>query len=439
MIESRNVIIGFGKAGKTLAKSLAANGEQVILIEKSDQMYGGTCINVGCLPSKALILDGERNVEFTKAMERKTQMVEKLRSKNYHLIADEDNVEVWNGVASFESNYELKVAMADGETRYVKGERIIVDTGSTSVIPNIKGLKISDKMIVSNQALNLEKLPKSMVILGVGYIGLEFAQMYASFGTKITMIGIQDEFIPREDRDIADMIWKDMHDMGIEIHLAENVEELEETATGVNVKTDKDTYQADVVLIATGRRPNTDDLALENTNIKLGSRGEIEVNEKLQTTVDNIWAVGDVKGGLQFTYVSLDDYRIVNDQLLGQGERTTANRPNIPYSVFINPPLSNVGMNEEQAKKSGQKYQIYKQIVTGIPRAQVTGDTRGLMKIIVNPETDMILGATLYSESSHEMINLITLAMNEDIPFTKLKQQIYTHPTMSETLNTIFN
>ena len=439
MLRCQNVVIGFGKAGKTLAKTIAAQGEEVIMIEKSNEMYGGTCINVGCLPSKALIIDGEKKQSFTEAMTRKNHMVDKLRAKNYHMLADLDDVEVWNGTASFENDHDLKVVMHDGEIRYLHGERIIIDTGSTSVIPNVKGLQLSDKIIVSDQALSLTKRPDSMLIMGAGYIGLEFAEMFASYGTKVTMIGNNSEFIPREDRDVADMIWSDMENLGIDIHLDEQIAELRETADYVEVVSDKGQYKADVVLVAVGRKPNTADLHLENTHIECGARGEIVVDEYLRTTVDNIWAVGDVKGGLQFTYISLDDYRIVYDELFGQSQRTTNNRTVVPYSVFLTPPMSNVGLNEQQAKEKGLNFKVYKQLVAGIPRAHVSGDTRGMMKIIVDTDTNLILGATLYSESSHEMINLIALAMNAKVPFTELKNQIYTHPTMSETLNTIFN
>lgn len=442
MEKFKNVVIGFGKAGKTLAKFLAQHDEEVLLIERSDQMYGGTCINVGCLPSKNMIINGQRHLEFADAVAKRGTMTKQLRNKNYHMVADEPLATVWNGQASFVSNHELKVAMADGTVRQVAAERIFINTGATPVWPKVPGLTPSERIVSSKEAMELAKKPARLAIIGGGYIGLEFAEMFNSFGSEVTILDHHAQLLGREDADIAAEVTNDLVSLGIKIEL--NAELTSAADDGQQVlltyhqNGQKRQTEFDAVLVAAGRRPNIDGLGLENTDIALTERNAIQVDDRLRTTGPDVWALGDVNGGPMFTYISLDDFRIVKDQLFGQGKRTTADRNVVPTASFLTPPLANVGINERQAHAAGKDYLVFKLPVKAIPKARVLEDQRGVYEAIVERDTHRILGATLYAAEAHETINLIALAMKADLPYETLRDMIFTHPTMSEALNDLF-
>ena len=438
----KNIIIGFGKGGKTLAKFLAQKGEEVLVIEKSNKMYGGTCINIACLPSKRLIIEAANGVSYVDAVNGKNEMTAQLREKNYHMLADEKTITVLDGKAHFIADHEIEVELPNGKKAQYKGDRIFINTGAVPVMLPIPGLKESKYILDSTQAMDEKKMPKNLTIIGAGYIGLEFASMFAKYGSKVTVLDHNKEFLVREDEDISNAVRKDMEDAGIKFEFGADIEKITAEKTDAKV-----TYQingktkainADRILVATGRKPNTENLGLENTAIETTDRGAIKVDDFLRTTVDNVWAIGDVKGGLQFTYISLDDFRIIKDQLFGTGARMVSDRKVIPYSVFISPALSQVGLNEKQANKLGKEYKLFKLPVTAIPKAKVAKDNRGLFKALVDPETEKILGATLYGIESYELINMISLAMKAHLSYTVLRDQIYTHPTMSEAFNDLF-
>ncbi len=438
----KNIIIGFGKGGKTLAKFLAQKGEEVLVIEKSNKMYGGTCINIACLPSKRLIIEAANGVSYVDAVNGKNEMTAQLREKNYHMLADEKTVTVLDGEAHFIADHEIEVKLPNGKKVQYKGDRIFINTGAVPVMLPIPGLKESKYILDSTQAMDEKKMPKNLTIIGAGYIGLEFASMFAKYGSKVTVLDHNKEFLAREDEDISNAVKKDMEDAGIKFELGADIEKITDETTDakityqINGKTK--TINADRILVATGRKPNTENLGLENTAIETTDRGAIKVDDFLRTTVDNVWAIGDVKGGLQFTYISLDDFRIIKDQLFGTGARMVSDRKVVPYSVFISPALSQVGLNEKQANKLGKEYKLFKLPVTAIPKAKVAKDNRGLFKALVDPETEKILGATLYGIESYELINMISLAMKAHLSYTVLRDQIYTHPTMSEAFNDLF-
>ena len=434
----QNIIIGFGKGGKTLAKFLAQKDEEVLVIEKSKQMYGGTCINIACLPSKRLIIEAGNGVEFTDAVNGKNQMTSMLRGKNYHMLADEPTVTVLDGEAKFIADHEIEVITAAGEKEQYRGERIFINTGALPVMLPIPGLAESKAVLDSTAAMDQKEMPEKLVIIGAGYIGLEFASMFAKYGSKVTVLDLHKQFLPREDDDIASEIKKDMENSDVTFELGVKINRVD----GQTVFYEKDgqSYEvaADRILIATGRKPNTENLGLENTGIQLTDRGAVKVDDHLQTTVPNVWAIGDVKGGLQFTYISLDDFRIIKDQLFGSGKRSLSDRINVPYSVFITPSLSRVGLSEKEAKAQGIDYELKKLPVAAIPKAHVLKDPRGLFKALIDPKTGLILGVTLYGAESYELINMISLAMKMKIPADVLRNQIYTHPTMSESFNDLF-
>lgn len=441
MQEFKNIIIGFGKGGKTLAKNLAAKGESVLVVEKSKKMYGGTCINIACLPSKNLIINAQRGIKFEDAVKQKDEMTTALRNKNYHMVADEETATVLDGTAKFVDNHTIEIVLDSGEKTKIKGERIFINTGATPIIPQVKGLKESKYILDSTAAIDQNSLPNELVILGAGYIGMEFASMFARYGAKVTVLDTNEKFLKREDDDISEMIFNDLSQDGIEFNLGVKVVEVRDLSDKVEIVYEingqKRTVKADKLLVATGRKPVTEGLGLENTDIKLDERGAIKVDDYLRTTAENVWAIGDVKGGPQFTYISLDDFRIIFDQLYGKGERKVSDRKLVPYSVFTTPALSRVGLNEVEAKNKGIEYKLFKLAATSIPKAKVIGNIRGMYKILVNPDTEEILGATIYGEESYEVINLIALAMKAKLPYTMLRDQIYTHPTMSEALNDV--
>lgn len=441
MQEFKNIIIGFGKGGKTLAKNLAAKGESVLVVEKSKKMYGGTCINIACLPSKNLIINAQRGIKFEDAVKQKDEMTTALRNKNYHMVADEETATVLDGTAKFVDNHTIEIVLDSGEKTKIKGERIFINTGATPIIPQVKGLKESKYILDSTAAMDQNSLPNELVILGAGYIGMEFASMFARYEAKVTVLDTNKKFLKREDDDISEMIFNDLSQDGIEFNLGVKVVEVRDLSDKVEIVYEingqKRTVKADKLLVATGRKPVTEGLGLENTDIKLDERGAIKVDDYLRTTAENVWAIGDVKGGPQFTYISLDDFRIIFDQLYGKGERKVSDRKLVPYSVFTTPALSRVGLNEVEAKNKGIEYKLFKLAATSIPKAKVIGNTRGMYKILVNPDTEEILGATIYGEESYEVINLIALVMKAKLPYTMLRDQIYTHPTMSEALNDV--
>ena len=442
------VIIGFGKGGKTLAGALAKNGRKVVMIEQSEKMYGGTCINVACIPTKSLVhsadisaLKGgdfeDKAARFTAAIAQKDMLTAKLRDKNYHKLADNENIEVITGKGSFVDAHHVAV-----NDDVIEAEQIFINTGARPFIPPIEGLKQSRYAYVSEQLLDLKELPKRFVIIGGGYIGMEFASMYANFGSEVTVIQDGAVFLPREDSEIATAVLESLEKRGVKVIRSAKIVKTEDrdgyAVVTIETENGREELPAEAVLIATGRRPNVEGLNLDRAGVELTERGAVKVNEHLQTTAENIYAMGDVVGGLQFTYISLDDYRIVSSAVLGDGTRTTASRGAVPYSVFLDPAFSRIGMSEEEARSKGYNVKVAKLPAMAIPKANVLQKPTGLLKAVVDADTGLILGAHLFCEESYEMINLFKIVMDAKLPYTVLRDNIYTHPTMSESLNDLF-
>lgn len=450
------IIIGFGKGGKTLAAEFAKRGQKVAIIERSDKMYGGTCINIGCIPTKTLVHQAkmasalkdatfeERSEFYRNAVSVKESVTSALRNKNYHNLADNPNVTVYTGIGSFVSADVVAVRTATEEIR-LTSKQIIIDTGAETVIPPIEGVAGNPFVYTSTSIMELADLPRRLVIIGGGYIGLEFASMYASFGSQVTVLESYPELIAREDRDIAASVKETLEKKGIVFRMnakVQSVNRVEDKAivTFADSQTDEVfVLEADAVLLATGRRSNTKDLNLEVAGVEVDVRGAIIVDEYLKTTNPNIRAVGDVKGGLQFTYISLDDYRIVREDLFGDKERRTGDRNPVSYSVFIDPPLSRIGLNEEEARRQNRDIIVKKLPVMAIPRAKTLGETDGLLKAIIDKNTGKILGCVLFAPDSGEVINTVAVAMKTGQDYTFLRDFIFTHPSMSEALNDLFS
>ena len=450
------IIIGFGKGGKTLAAEFAKRGQKVAIIERSDKMYGGTCINIGCIPTKTLVHQAkmasalkdatfeERSEFYRNAVSVKESVTSALRNKNYHNLADNPNVTVYTGIGSFVSADVVAVRTATEEIR-LTSKQIIINTGAETVIPPIEGIAGNPFVYTSTSIMELADLPRRLVIIGGGYIGLEFASMYASFGSQVTVLESYPELIAREDRDIAASVKETLEKKGIVFRMnakVRSVNRVEDKAivTFADSQTNEVfVLEADAVLLATGRRPNTKDLNLEVAGVEVDVRGAIIVDEYLKTTNPNIRAVGDVKGGLQFTYISLDDYRIVREDLFGDKERRTGDRNPVSYSVFIDPPLSRIGLNEEEARRQNRDIIVKKLPVMAIPRAKTLGETDGLLKAIIDKNTGKILGCVLFAPDSGVVINTVAVAMKTGQDYTFLRDFIFTHPSMSEALNDLFS
>ncbi len=429
MKKVKNLIIGFGKAGKTLAAFLGERKEEVVLVEKSKNMYGGTCINVGCIPTKKLISLAKNATTFEEAVVIKNNLVSKLNNANYQKLAQYDTVKIIDGTARFVADDKVEI---NGEV-YIP-ENIFINTGATPVIPNIKGLELSDVIHTSETIMNLKQLPATLTIIGGGFIGLEFASMFAKFGTRVTILDSSEQFLPNEDDDVIAEVLNSLQSLNIQLQLNATIEKIENNVIHYSASGQQKTISQDHILISTGRKPNIADLKLENTSIALTPKGAIKVDQYLKTNVDHIYALGDVNGGQNFTYISLDDFRIIKSQLMNQ-QYTLNDRQAIPTTVFLYPPLSKVGINEKMAKAQNLNYQVFTMKAALIPNAKVLGNETGIYKVIVDAETKLILGATLFAEHSQEVINLFTLAINNKITYDKLRDQIYTHPTMAEALN----
>lgn len=450
------IIIGFGKGGKTLAVEFAKHGKEVAVIERSDKMYGGTCINIGCIPTKTLVHQAkiaasmqnasfrERQDFYRKAIAIKECVTGALRDKNYHNLADRPEITVYTGTGSFVSPDTVAVHTATEEF-LLKAENIIINTGAETIIPAIEGVEGNPFVYTSTSIMELTELPRRLVIVGGGYIGLEFASMFASFGSGVTVLEGYPELIPREDRDIAANVKEVLEKQGVVFRMNARVGSIRHTDKGAVITfTDAQTGQvseleAGAVLLATGRKPNTEGLNLAAAGVKVNERGAILTDEYLVTTNPHIRAVGDVKGGLQFTYISLDDYRIIREDMFGQKERKTGDREPVSYSVFIDPPLSRIGMNEDDAIRQGLEVLVRKLPVAAIPRARTLGERDGLLKAVIDKHTGKILGCTLFAPESGEVINTVAVAMKTGMKYTFLRDFIFTHPSMTEALNDLFS
>ena len=450
------IIIGFGKAGKTLAAELSNRGWQVAVVERSSMMYGGTCPNIACIPTKTLVHEAgiaallyhddypkQANL-YKQAIGRKNRLTSFLRNNNYERLSKRPNVTVYTGEGSFVSANIIKVALPEGDIE-LQGKELFINTGSTPIIPAIDGIKESQKVYTSTTLLDLNVLPQRLIIVGGGYIGLEFASMYAEFGSKVTLLEGGNRFMPRNDQDIANSVKEVLEKKGIEIHLNARAQSIHDTNDGVTLTysdvSDGTPYfvDGDAILIATGRKPMIEGLNLQAAGIGVDAHGAIVVNDQLRTTVPHVWAMGDVKGGPQFTYLSLDDFRIIRDQLFGDKKRDIGDRDPVPYAVFIDPPLAHIGLTEEEALKRGYSFKVSRLPATSVVRSRTLKQTDGMLKAIVNDHSGKIMGCTLFCAEAPEIINIVAMAMKTGQHYTFLRDFIFTHPSMSEGLNELFD
>lgn len=441
-------VVGFGKGGKTLAAALGKRGWRVVLIEQSPSMYGGTCINIGCVPTKSMVFHSERLDETTAHPDRyraavtaTAQLTASLRDINFTTLDRIETVTVLTGHAAFTDAHVLSVKTIDGQAITVTAKWIVVGTGSRPVLPPIPGLADAPGVYTSTDLLGQAELPGRLTVLGGGYVGVEFAAMYAAYGSRVVLLDRGPRVLGREDDDIADCARDILVGRGIDVITSAAVTSVSGNGAGSTVSYQVDgvtrAVETDAILVALGREPVTDGLDLGAAGVETTPKGAIVVDEYLRSSQPHIFAVGDVNGGPQFTYISLDDYRVVLSQLAGDGKRSTATRAAVPYALFMTPPLARVGLTEQAARQEHDVKVAAMRVadMATMPRARIVGEDAGMMKVVVDADSDRILGAALLSYDSHEVINTVALAMRHGITASELRDSIYTHPSMTEGFN----
>ena len=432
------IVLGFGKAGKTLAAKLGSMGKAVAMIEENPLMYGGTCINIACIPTKTMIIAASKGLSYDQVLNQREVVTSRLRNKNFGMLDTNEHVDVYTGHGEFISNKEI--AVTAGEDKIIlSGETIIINTGAVAIKPNIDGISAATGFYNSTEIQQLSPQPNTLGVIGAGPIGLEFASLYAKLGTKVTVFNIESSILKREEPIVQELANEYLTEQGITILNDITLNSVSNDGNKPVITANSQNYTFDAVLYATGRKPNTANIGLENTDIITNERGAIVVNDTCESSVPGVYAVGDVNGGPLFTYISLDDFRIVCGALTGNGQYTLKDRKNIPYTTFLTPPLARIGLTEEDSINKGYTVKTKEMLVATMPRAHVNDYLKGAFKIVVNADNDLILGATLYSQGAEELINLIKLAMDNNIPYTYFKNQIFTHPTMAENLNDLCN
>ncbi|MFP4345678.1 MAG: mercuric reductase [Anaerolineales bacterium] len=449
------IIIGSGQSGTPLARTLAGAGWKVALVER--EHVGGTCINEGCTPTKTMVASahaahlarraedygirvGAVHVDMPAVRRRKRDIVEQFRSGNRQSLL-EAGVELLMGEGRFTGPQTVAVRLNDGGGRLLEAEKIFINTGQRPRVPKIEGLE-EVAYLDSTSVMELGEVPEHLLIVGGGYVGIEFAQMFRRYGSRVTVVQRSEQVLTHEDRDVAAAVVELLEEEGIEVLLeaeAERVEAGEEDGVRLTLSLPEGErlLTGSHLLIAAGRVPNTEALDLDAAGVKTTDRGYIEANERLETGVPGIYVLGDVKGGPAFTHISYDDFRVLRTNLLEGGETSIAGRM-IPYTVFMAPQLGRIGLTEKRAQKQGLDYRVARLEMSRVARAIETGETRGFMKVLVDPEDDQILGAAILGYQGGELSAMLEIAMLGNLPYTALENAIFTHPLLAESFNTLF-
>jgi pyruvate/2-oxoglutarate dehydrogenase complex dihydrolipoamide dehydrogenase (E3) component len=442
------IIIGTGQAGPSLAASLAKNGYKTAIIEKAH--LGGTCVNVGCTPTKAyvasarrvfaagnseehgVILEGNLKIDLKRIKQRKDKLVQDSRSGLEKMFTDTENLTLIRGKATFLDQHTVQV-----KNKKYTAEKFYINVGGRPRIP--EDFKAID-YLTNESILELEEIPEHLVIIGGGYIGLEFGQMFRRFGSKVTILEKGNQLLKKEDDDIAEEIAEILKDSGIDVRLNSDCISAEKSDTGISVSYNCEgsieKIKASHVLVATGRIPNTDDLGLDKAGVKLDKRRFIVVNNELQTSAAHIWALGDCNGEGAFTHTAYNDFQIVNSHLFEERKRYLSDRFTC-YAAFIDPPLARVGLNENDIKKQGLKAKVAIRPMSKIARAKEKGETAGKLKIFIENDTNKILGATFLGAGADEYIHTVIDQMYAGASYEVIRDAIHIHPTMSELLPTM--
>ena len=452
------IVIGTSQGGRFLPIALAKAGRKVALIERGP--IGGVCVNTGCTPSKTMVASarlaylarrsadygvniGPISVDMKAVRQRKQEIVEGARNgyQNRLTAAQGLDLDLLRGEAHFVAPKTLEVSLNGGEARQITAPLIVIDTGDRPEPLEIKGIE-RVPVLNSTTIMELDTLPEHLFIIGGGFIALEFGQMFRRFGSQVTLIQRSPRLCMSEDEDVSDEIAKIFREDGITVltrTMPQQVEQLNDGRMQLTVRTPGGEQQltGSHLLAAVGRIPNTEDLTLEAAGIHLDQQGYTQVNGQLETNVPGIYALGDVKGGPAFTHVAYDDFRILRTNLLEQGNASTQDRI-VPYTIFIDPQLGRVGLTETEARNQGRSIRVAKLPMTAVPRALETGEARGFMKAIVDAETHHILGCAMLCAEGGEIMTIIQVAMMGKLPYTALRDGIFTHPTLAEGLNALF-
>ena len=449
------IIIGSGQGGTPLAKKLASEGWKTALIEK--QYAGGSCVNIGCTPTKTMIASakvaytvahagkwgievGEGSLNLPAVLARKRKVVESFRSSSQEGLEKTENLTLLWGEASFIDKKTIKVVLNNGEQEIFKADTFFIDVGARATIPEIEGLK-EVPYLTATTLMELEEVPSHLLILGGGYIGLEFGQMYRRFGSRVTILEHNQRFLPKEDEDIAAEVLSFLQVEEIEVitraEAIRFVRKEKDIIATIKIKEKERIITCSHILVSAGRTPNTDSLNLAAAGVEVDRRGFIEVNDQLETSAAGIFAIGDVKGGPAFTHISYNDYLVLYENLVKGGNRTVKNRL-VPYTVFTDPQLGRVGITEQDAIKNKLNIKVATLPMTHVARAIETGNTRGLMKAVVEADTGKILGVAILGQEGGEVMSVLQMAMVGNITWYQIKDMIFAHPLYAEALNNLF-
>ncbi|OCH98285.1 mercuric reductase [Legionella jamestowniensis] len=443
------LIIGTGQAGPSLAVRLAQNGMTVAIIER--HKFGGSCVNTGCIPTKTLVasaevahqaqrasdfgieISGSIKTDMKKVKARKDAIVNKATHSVEEWLKNTPNVTVYEGHARFIDNKTITV-----NDQKISAEKIFINVGARAFVPPMEGLEQID-FLTNSSILDLDYVPEHLIVVGGSYIGLEFAQVFRRFGAKVTVIEKAPRLIAREDPDVCDTVLEIMQHSGIDVRLNTNCLSFSSSENGITAhlgcESNKNTITGSHVLMAIGRKPNTEDLGLENTDIQIDQRGIIVVNDELATTVPNIWALGECNGRGAFTHTAYNDYQIVADNLLNGTKRKVTDRI-MAYALYIDPPLGRCGLTEAEIRARGYKALVAKRPMTQVKRAVIKGEPTGFIKVLIDADTQKILGAAILGVNADEIIHSILDVMYAEKPYTLIRDAVHIHPTVSELIPT---
>ncbi len=454
------IVIGAGQAGVPLAVCLVMEkGMKTALVEQ--EHVGGTCVNVGCTPTKTMVASarvaylagragdygirtGPVSVDLSRIRQRKRDIVNSWREGSRQRLERIEGLSLMMGEASFADAHSVDVRLTNGGTHRLSADMLFINTGARPAKPPVRGLD-SVPALDSTSVMELDAVPEHLLIIGGGYIGLEFGQMFRRFGSAVTIIQRHAQLLPQEDADVAEEVAKILREDGIEVLLdteALGVEQDAKSRIRLTVRTPagERTLVGSHLLVAAGRVPNTDRLNLTAAGVQTDTRGFIQVNERLETNVPGIYALGDVKGGPAFTHISYDDFRIIRTNLVrgGRGGHTRTTGRSVPYTIFIDPQLGGVGLTEREARARGYNVRVAKLPMSHVARAIEVDETRGFMKAVVDAETDQILGCAILGIEGGEVMGILQVAMRGKVPYTTIQDDIFSHPTLSEALNNLF-
>ena len=449
------IVIGSGQAGTPLCTALAEAGMRTALIER--EHVGGTCVNVGCTPTKTMVASarvaylarrgadygvhtGDIRIDMERVRQRKRDIVNSFRNGSQGRIEKTAHLELMFGEASFTGAKSLLVRQKDGGQLALTAERIFINAGARPSVPALDGLK-SVPFLDSTSIMELDTVPEHLLVVGGGYVGLEFGQMFRRFGSRVTIVQSAGQLLNREDPDIAEEVAKILRQDGVDILLNATANRVSQSDGSIRLEVQQQGHSTALagsrLLVATGRMPNSDTLNLAAAGVQTDDHGFIKVNGRLETTAKGVYALGDIKGGPAFTHISYDDFRIIRINLIEKGSATTDGRL-VPYTVFIDPQLGRVGVTETEARTQKRNIRVAKLPMTSVARALEVDETRGFMKAIVDGETNQILGAAVLGIEGGEVMSALEIAMMGKLPYTALRDGVFAHPTLAESLNNLF-